>query len=54
MITTSYICSQAYEEVRIDKHPIVFITGKDIINYIYDDYEIRNVDGLKKWLASRY
>lgn len=34
MITTSYIGDTAFKEVIADKHPIVFITGKDIIEYI--------------------
>lgn len=30
LITTSVIGKQAYEEVREDRHPIIFISGKDI------------------------
>ncbi|MFH1981298.1 MAG: restriction endonuclease [Pseudomonadota bacterium] len=30
LVTTSAIARQAYQEVREDKHPIVFISGKDI------------------------
>ena len=30
LVTTSTIGSQAYKEVREDKHPIIFIAGKDI------------------------
>lgn len=30
LVTTSIIARQAYEEVREDKHPIVFIVGRDI------------------------
>jgi Restriction endonuclease len=30
LVTTSVIGRQAYEEVRQDQHPIIFITGKDI------------------------
>ncbi|WP_223620597.1 restriction endonuclease [Lysobacter sp. ESA13C] len=30
LVTTSAIARQAYEEVREDKHPIVFICGRDI------------------------
>ena len=30
MVTTSVIGKQAYKEVREDKHPIIFISGKDI------------------------
>ena len=30
LVTTSLIAKQAYEEVRDDRHPIVFICGRDI------------------------
>ena len=30
LVTTSVIGRQAYEEVREDRHPIIFISGKDI------------------------
>lgn len=30
LVTTSVIARQAYEEVREDRHPIIFICGKDI------------------------
>ena len=30
LVTTSVVAKQAYEEVRTDRHPVVFICGKDI------------------------
>jgi Restriction endonuclease AspBHI N-terminal/Restriction endonuclease len=30
LVTTSVVARQAYEEVREDRHPIVFLSGKDI------------------------
>jgi hypothetical protein len=30
LVTTSVVAKQAYEEVRLDRHPVVFICGKDI------------------------
>lgn len=54
MITTSYIADPAYKEVREDGHPIVFINGKNIIDYIYDECEIRSVESLKTWLELNY
>ncbi|MEU4360499.1 restriction endonuclease [Promicromonospora sp. NPDC023987] len=30
-VTTSYINQQAYTEIREDQHPVVFITGRDIV-----------------------
>lgn len=54
MVTTSYIADQAYKEVREDGHPIVFINGKNIIDYIYDESEIRTVEKLRRWLELNY
>lgn len=34
LVTTSVIARQAYEEVREDRHPIIFICGKDIANIL--------------------
>jgi restriction endonuclease Mrr len=30
LVTTSHVHRQTYEEVREDKHPIIFISGGDI------------------------
>lgn len=30
LVTTSVVARQAYEEVRTDRHPIIFISGRDI------------------------
>ena len=54
LFTTSFIGKQAYEEILEDKHPIVFINGKNIIDYIFDELEIRDIDNLEKWLISNY
>jgi hypothetical protein len=44
LVTTSVVARQAYEEVREDRHPIVFICGKDIaeilINNGYNTLEL--------------
>jgi Restriction endonuclease len=34
LVTTSIIARQAYEEVRGDRHPIIFISGKDIADIL--------------------
>ena len=54
MVTTSYVSKQAYEELLEDEHPIVLITGKDIIDYIFDAEEIQSVNALKTWLVKNY
>lgn len=52
MVTTSVIGKQSYSEVREDKHPIIFITGKDIIDILIS--KGFNSVGLLKNLLSRY
>ena len=33
-VTTAYVHKQAYEEVREDEHPVVFLCGRDIVNLL--------------------
>jgi len=37
IITTSVISRQAYQEVREDRHPIIFIAGRDIAEILIDN-----------------
>lgn len=52
-VTTSFIRTQVYKEVREDGHPVAFVTGADIVEIIkqmgYDTPE-----KLKTFLASRH
>ncbi len=54
MITTSYIADQAYKEILEDGHPIILITGRDIVEFIYNELEIRGVEDIRKWLINNY
>ena len=54
MITTSYVASQAYREILEDGHPIVIITGKDIIEFIFNEMEIRTTTDLQSWLTNNF
>ena len=54
MFTTSYVAKQAYEEILEDGHPIIIMTGKNIIDYLKKEEEIYTTDGLVKWLTKRY
>lgn len=54
MFTTSYVAKQAYEEILKDGHPIVIINGKNIIEYIFNELEIRTISELEKWLTNNY
>lgn len=37
LVTTSVIARQAYQEVREDRHPIIFICGRDIAQILVDN-----------------
>lgn len=54
MFTTSYVVTQAYQEIIEDGHPIVIINGRNIIEYIYDELEIRSIEKLEDWLKINY
>ena len=54
LFTTSYIAKQAYEEILDDGHPIVFINGKNIIDYIFNELELKDIESLEKWLILNY
>lgn len=54
IFTTSYITKQAYQEIIEDGHPIVIITGRNIVEYIFNELEIRTIDELDKWLYKKY
>lgn len=54
MFTTSYVAKQAYEEILKDGHPIVIINGKNIIEYIFNELEIRTISELEKCLTNNY
>jgi hypothetical protein len=34
LVTTSYVHSQAYQEIREDGHPVVILAGRDLINIL--------------------
>lgn len=50
-VTTSYIAKQAYTEIREDKHPVVVISGADIIR-ILQRHGVTNKISLHNWLET--
>lgn len=54
LVTTSYIGKQAYQEIIDDGHPVVIINGKNIIDYIFNELEIRTSKQLKEWLSNKF
>lgn len=53
IVTTSFVADQAYKEIVEDGHPIIVISGKDIINILYDT-GITEIEELKKWLKINF
>lgn len=52
-VTTSYVGDQAYKEIIEDEHPIVIISGRDIIEILYNA-GICSVELLKDWLSTNF
>jgi Restriction endonuclease AspBHI N-terminal/Restriction endonuclease len=53
MVTTSAVAKQAYTEIKEDGHPIVIISGADIVNILLDK-GVSTVEDVNKWLQDRY
>jgi hypothetical protein len=53
LVTTSAIAKQAYEEVREDGHPIVFMSGKDIADVLVDN-GYTDLRVLREFLSSEF
>lgn len=52
-VTTSYVADQAYKEIVEDEHPIVIISGKDIIDILMHA-GINDVRLLREWLDANF
>jgi len=52
-VTTSYVSKQAYEEIVEDNHPIIFISGRDIVDILLKS-GIENEDELEKFLHKNF
>jgi len=53
LVTTSAVAKQAYDEVRTDGHPIIFISGKDIVKILLEK-GINTIPILKEYLNENY
>lgn len=53
LVTTSVIARQAYEEVREDRHPIIFISGRDITEILIKN-GYNTVDRVSGLLADEF
>lgn len=52
-VTTSFVADQAYKEIIEDEHPIVIISGKDIIEVLLNA-GVGSVEHLKDWLKANF
>ncbi|TAH41173.1 MAG: restriction endonuclease [Bacteroidetes bacterium] len=50
LITTSYVHSQAYNEVVVDKHPVIIVSGRDIVRLLREN-GLGNKKNLQSWLS---
>ena len=53
LVTTSYVNSNVYKEIIEDNHPIIFITGKDIVDILIRS-KINNEKDLQSYLKSNF
>lgn len=52
-VTTAFIAAQAYKEVREDQHPIIFLTGRDLVQ-ILRRMGINSEHSLSTYLSTQY
>ena len=53
LVTTSYVNPQAYKEIIEDNHPIIFITGKDIVDILIKS-GVNNEENLQDFLIKNF
>jgi len=51
IVTTSYLNAQAYRELKEDKHPVIVIVARDIVE-ILSSAGINSTDDVTHWLNS--
>ncbi len=53
LVTTSFLQAQAYQEMKADGHPIVIISGRDIVD-ILREKGYRDVQAVRGWLSREF
>jgi len=53
IVTTSYVADQAYKEIIEDAHPIIIISGRDIIDILVKS-GINTIELLTNWLEANF
>lgn len=53
LVTTSYLNTQAYKEIKEDQHPIVVVSARDIVSILRQS-GIHSASALKQWLVKNF
>lgn len=53
LVTTSFVAPQAYQEIKEDGHPVVIISGVDIIKILYEA-GIKTKAEIEQWLKEKF
>ena len=53
LVTTSYVNIQAYREIKEDQHPIIVISGVDIVTLLRND-GYADPDSVTMWLKQNF
>lgn len=52
MVTTSHVHSQAYREIKEDTHPIIIISGGDLVNILVE-HGVNTPESLDAWISAQ-
>lgn len=53
LVTTSYVAQQAYQELRDDRHPVIVLSGRDIVD-ILTTHQLGTVSATRSWLEREF
>ena len=53
IVTTSFLHSQAYQEIREDKHPVIVVSARDIV-HILAKAGLTSVVDVNNWLSANF
>ena len=53
IVTTSFLHSQAYQEIKEDKHPVIVVSARDIVS-IFAKAGLTSAGDVVKWLAANF
>ena len=53
LVTTSYVNIQAYREIKEDQHPIIVISGADIVKLLRNN-GYSDSDSVSMWLKENF